>query len=63
MQEFIILIFEYLNHNPEVSNTENSNYCHKFYFDILLEDKAGFLPDIHWSEINFWLKNYRQQFL
>ncbi len=34
--------FHYINENPEVSNTELCDFSKKFYFNVLLDDKAGF---------------------
>ena len=36
--------FDYVNENPEVSNTTYGDYSKKMYCNILLEDKAGFEP-------------------
>ena len=35
--------FKYVNENPEVPNNALGCYDDKFYFNILLEDKAGFI--------------------
>lgn len=46
--------FDYVNENPEVENTRYGNYRDKPYFDILFEDKAGFVPsDWHLLESYF----------
>jgi len=47
------IIFDYFNRNPEVE-TKDGNYGHfdsKFYFNVLLEDKAGFDPMSDWEEV------------
>ena len=44
------IIFKYVNENPEVKNTSYGFYEKKPYFNILLEDKAGFDPN-DWKEI------------
>jgi hypothetical protein len=36
------------NENPEVPD---DNFKGKFYFNILLDDKAGFDPDVDWADI------------
>lgn len=41
----------YFNHNPEVSNTAHGNFDTKFYFSILLDDKAGFNYELDWFKI------------
>lgn len=43
--------FKFSNKNPDVGNTRLGSYDDKFYFNVLLEDKAGFNPDTHWYEI------------
>lgn len=42
---------DYFNENPEIENTPTGNFEKKFYFSILLDDKAGFDPDTDWDEI------------
>ena len=39
------------NENPEVFNTDVSFFNEKFYFNILLDDKAGFNHHTDWSKI------------
>ena len=46
------IVFSYVNENPEVQNTHVGNFERKWYFNILLEDKAGFDPVMHWVEVN-----------
>lgn len=41
----------YFNENPLERNTKTGNFSDKFYFSVLLDDKAGFDPEIHWKEI------------
>lgn len=43
--------FDYHNGNPEVSNTETGDFDDKFYYNLLLDDKAGFSPDEDWKEL------------
>lgn len=45
--------FEYVNENPEVSNSQTSYGCYdnKPYMNVLFEDKAGFNPDKDWSKV------------
>ncbi len=45
------------NQNPEVDNTETGCFDKKFYFSVLLDDKAGFDPDTDWKLIYEYLKN------
>lgn len=43
--------FKYANENPGVVTQEHGlgNYDKKMYFDLLLEDKAGFEPETDWK--------------
>jgi len=43
--------FTYFNENPECKNTVTGDFNKKFYYDVLLDDRAGFDPEIHWDEI------------
>jgi len=45
------IIFKYVNENPDCPNTAFGNFDKKFYYNILLEDKAGFEPE-DWNEIS-----------
>ena len=43
--------FDHFNANPEVASEGYGHYEDKPYFNVLLDDKAGFVPDLHWTEI------------
>lgn len=43
--------FNYINCNPECSSTALCDFNHKFHFDVLLDDKAGFEPEKDWELI------------
>jgi hypothetical protein len=43
---------DYFNANPEIPNTRTGDFGSKFYFSVLLDDKAGFDPDTGWAEIS-----------
>lgn len=43
--------FDYVNCNPEVTDGGYGYYKEKFYFNVLLEDKAGFNPLTDWEAI------------
>jgi len=51
--------FKYYNSNPEICNENGmfGYYASKPYFDVMLEDKAGFNPLIEWKEIYDLLNN------
>lgn len=56
--------FDHINKNPEVHNTRYGNYTDKPYFDILLEDKAGFYPETDWiTLINQIIQVYPKNYL
>lgn len=50
--------FDYVNENPEVINKKYGNYSRKPYFNVLLEDKAGFEPSTDWPEVIRLLNEY-----
>jgi len=47
----------YFNHNPEVANTASGNFDTKFYFNVLVDDKAGFDYDEDWDIIREYFEN------
>lgn len=50
---------DYINENPEVPSTEISSFNSKFYFSVLLDDKAGFNQDEDWGRIiEYFANNY-----
>lgn len=42
---------DYVNANPEVENTKFGDFRQKFYYNLLLDDKAGFQPEMDWGYI------------
>lgn len=46
------IIFKYVNENLDCPNTAFGCFERKFYFNILLEDKAGFDAGDDWTEID-----------
>jgi hypothetical protein len=44
----------YFNENPEVPNTKMGDFGEKFYFSVLIDDKAGFDPRSWRKVINDW---------
>jgi len=40
--------FDHINSNPECPNTDLCDFSKKFYFNILLDDKAGFEGATDW---------------
>lgn len=43
--------FTYINANPHAKNTPRSTFDKKFYFSVLLDDRAGFEPETDWTLI------------
>ena len=51
------IYFDYVNHNPECKSDELRDTMEKIYFDILIDDKAGFDPkDYDWEKVEYILK-------
>lgn len=48
--------FDYINDNPEIGEGDYGDYTYKPYFDIYLDDKAGFDAENEWVDIYNWLK-------
>jgi len=44
------------NSNSTAADTATGCFKEKFYFSVLLDDKAGFDPAIHWAEIGEFLR-------
>lgn len=42
--------FKYLNENPECPNTSTGDFSKKFYYNVLIDDRAGFDPS-EWLEV------------
>ena len=43
--------FDYINSNSHAKNTARSDFSKKFYFNILLDDRAGFVGTTDWTLI------------
>lgn len=43
--------FHYINENPEVPSDQLCDFSTKFYFNVLLDDKAGFEGETDWTAI------------
>jgi hypothetical protein len=52
------IFFDYVNENPEVKSKGTLDVERKFYFDVLLEDKAGFDIDRDWTRVCILLLKY-----
>ena len=40
-----------VNSNPDEKDTETGDFSKKFYYNVLLDDRAGFQPETDWLEI------------
>jgi hypothetical protein len=45
------IMVHHFNRNPFERNTATGCFDEKFYFSVLLDDKAGFDPDTDWAEV------------
>ena len=51
--------FDYVNCNPEVSNTELNNFDNKLYMNVGLDDKFGFEGEKDWQAVIDVLEKYQ----
>ena len=45
------IFVSYINANPEAKDTERAYFGEKFYYNIVIDDRAGFEPCSDWSAI------------
>jgi hypothetical protein len=50
--------FDFINENPLEKGDLLSNFNQKFYFNLLLDDKAGFDPHIDYQDVLDFFKNH-----
>lgn len=50
------IYFRYCNENPEVPDNALGCYTNKLYFNLLLDDKAGFNPNTDWTVLHDFFK-------
>ena len=43
--------FDFFNENPLCESTELCNFKDKFYFNVLIDDKAGFDGESGWIDV------------
>jgi len=60
MQEYKIK-FDYFNENPECVSTATGNFDKKFYYNILIDDKAGFDPEQDWITLLQSVRYFRMK--
>jgi hypothetical protein len=48
--------FDYINENPEIGEGDVGCYDAKPYFDVYLDDKAGFNAEVEWRNIHDFLR-------
>ncbi len=51
---------DFINKNPLCADGELCSFKDKFYFDLMLEDKAGFMGQTDWTEIKRVLTGLNQ---
>lgn len=56
------IYFKYVNENPDIDSSKGNfgYYVNKFYFNVLIEDKAGFTPETEWYQIYSLLRQYEE---
>lgn len=45
------VFFDYINENPECVSDKRVNFSQKPYYNVMLDDRAGFEPEVDWLEI------------
>ena len=53
---------DYVNENPAEEHSNYADFSKKPYFNILLDDKAGFDTLVYWTLIKEYLKFYDKEF-
>jgi len=53
------IVLDYHNENPECGDTKIAEFTSKFYFNILVDDKAGFEAHKDWGELNKSIATYK----
>jgi hypothetical protein len=56
------LKFTYFNENPEICDTNTGDFSKKFFYNVLIDDKAGFEQE-DWIDVVEAIKVYRVGFL
>lgn len=54
--------FNYVNENPECPTTELADFSKKFYFEVLIDDKAGWNGETDWKILGFELNKFYETF-
>lgn len=45
------IIVDYVNQNPEAKDTARACFAQKPYYNIVIDDRAGFEPETDWAEL------------
>ena len=53
--------FDYHNGNPEVNNTETGDFSEKFYYNLMLDDKAGLDPLTDWLDLREHIPEFNRK--
>jgi len=54
--------FKYFNENPEVADTRTGDFSKKFYYNVMIDDKAGF-EVTDWLDVVEAVEQYRVGFI
>ena len=54
--------FKYFNENPEIADTKTGDFSKKFFYNALIDDKAGFEIE-EWDGVVESIKKHRIDFL
>ena len=49
--------FDYINENPECPSNSYADFGMKFYFNVGLDDKMGFIPELDWIDLYIYFLN------
>lgn len=52
--------FDYFNSNPECPSTDLANFEDKLYFNVLIDDKAGFNGERDWKPLNKYFQSLKR---
>jgi hypothetical protein len=50
------IIFDHVNGNCDVRDTKYASFKEKFYFNVLIDNKAGFDAETQWNDVIYSLK-------
>ena len=54
------IVFEHINENTEEKNTSYACFDKKPYFNVLIDDKAGFDPRYDWDDVYNYILHFKR---